>query len=108
MVKLSKNYRKEVVTSSDEDDVPQLVPIHDDSDSDDLRPYEEQDSDLDIVAQDQEFDVEGDEEEDDFGNKVLKEFGQRGINEEERMLERLKEIKANFYNSLNSKRILKK
>lgn len=37
-----------------------------------------------------------------------KEFGQKAINNEERIIARLAEIKANFYNKLDSKKLIKK
>jgi hypothetical protein len=57
--------------------------------------YEEIDSDLGIAAQPE-------SEEDD----IERHFGQRGINEEAKLLERLGEIRANFYNRLSSKKLI--
>lgn len=43
-----------------------------------------------------------------FEKRKLEQFGLVAINNEERLQERLKEIKANFYNRLESKKLIKK
>ena len=39
---------------------------------------------------------------------IEKKFGQKAINDEKGMLERLREIQLNFYNRLESKKLIKK
>ena len=51
------------------------------------------DSDLEIVSQEEE---------------TIQQFGLKAINNEERIKERLEELKANFYNSMASKKLIKK
>lgn len=48
------------------------------------------------------------DEKDDFEKEKKKQFAQRGINNEQLILKRLSEIRANFYNRLESKSIIKK
>ena len=43
-----------------------------------------------------------------FEKEKIKQFAQRGINNEDRIKLRLREIKANFYNRLESKKLIKK
>jgi CRISPR/Cas system CMR-associated protein Cmr1 (group 7 of RAMP superfamily) len=43
-----------------------------------------------------------------FEERKVEQFGQKLINNEERLKERLKEIKLNFYNRLESKKLIKK
>jgi hypothetical protein len=66
------------------------------SDQNDGMEEEELDSDIEIAAQD-----EMDDEE-------IYTFGQRAIYEKERILERIEDIKANFYNRLKEKKLIKK
>ena len=73
------------------------------------RSYDEVDSDLEIA----DHNNQDDESEDDgkpntFEKEKLKQFAQRGINDEAQILKRLSEIRANFYNRLESRRIIKK
>ena len=46
---------------------------------------------------------EVEEEEED----VVKKFGQRGVNEEARLLKRLNEVRLNFYNRLSSAKLIR-
>ena len=70
----------------------------------------EDDSDLEIAARDMENEsgegegVEGEE----FENARRDKFGLVGINNVEQIKQRVKEVKANFYNRLESKRLIKK
>lgn len=43
-----------------------------------------------------------------FEKVTIEKFGQRGIMEEEKIKERLHEIQQNFYNRLESKKLIKK
>jgi len=43
-----------------------------------------------------------------FEQKKVEQFGQRAINNEDRIKERLNEVKLNFYNRLESKKLIKK
>lgn len=43
----------------------------------------------------------------DFQEEVREKFGLRAVNEEAKILERLKEIRANFYNRLSSQKLIK-
>ena len=87
MVKLQQGYLKSKL--------PEALSSSSDSEPEEAASYEEVDSDLEIAAQP--------EEEDD---DVEKHFGQRGINEEAKLLERLNEIRANFYNRLSSQKLI--
>ena len=58
------------------------------------------DSDMMIAARDAAEKADDDEE--------LKKFGLKAINDEEGMLVRLKEMQQNFYNRLESKKLIKK
>jgi len=44
----------------------------------------------------------------DFKQDIAKEFGQRGINNEAAIEERLASLKSNFYNRLSSNKLIKK
>lgn len=46
--------------------------------------------------------------EDEFEREKIKQFGLKGINNEPRINQRLKEIRGNFYNRLDSKKLIKK
>ena len=107
MVKLAKHQK--VIDSSDSDQEDQILlknkpPQHSDSDDEenDNHSYEEVDSDIEIAIQD-EHQPKGESDEE-LGEEEV--FGQRGINNEARMLERLAEIQANFYNRLSSKKLI--
>ena len=41
-------------------------------------------------------------------HSIVEKFGLKAINDEEGMLERLKEVQQNFYNRLESKKLIKK
>lgn len=113
MVKLQQGYLKsrlpEALSSSDsEEGEEQVVPVvppkkklqqvqaDDEEESD--HSYDEVDSDVEIAAA---------AEEGDFEEAVREKFGQRGVNEEAKLLERLAEIRANFYNRLSSQKLIK-
>ena len=117
MVKLNQGYLKSrlpeaLSSSSDSEDLPQpkqqkaKVTKRDiaesDESEDELKSYEEVDSDIEIAA----VDEKEDSEEGDFDEVVEKKFGQRGVNDEAKILERLAEIRANFYNRLSSKKLI--
>ena len=76
---------------SSDDDQQILKKVASDSESE--ASYEEKDSDMEIAARD--ADTESDEDE-------TTKFGLRGIYERDRIITRLKEIQANFYNRLSS------
>ena len=76
---------------SSDDDQQILKKVASDSESE--ASYEEKDSDMEIAARD--ADAESDEDE-------TTKFGLRGIYERDRIITRLKEIQANFYNRLSS------
>jgi len=40
--------------------------------------------------------------------EIVKKYGQKVINNEDKILERLKEVQLNFYNRLESKKLIKK
>ena len=61
--------------------------------SDEEGSNDQLDSDLEIVSQEEE---------------TVREFGQRAINNEERLKVRLEDLKDNFYNSMASKKLIKK
>ena len=114
MVKQQKQSKYVLRTASedDEDEAPQLVDIEDDSSEQSLA-YDEHDSDLDIAALNSKNGGGQKQDntklnEDEFESEKLKQFGLRGINNEERINQRLKEIRANFYNRLESKKLIKK
>ncbi len=67
--------------------------------------YEEKDSDLEIAARGGQNEEES-EEEGDLDTKIREKFGLRGINEKEKILKRLGEIRANFYNRLSSQKLI--
>lgn len=64
---------------------------------------EESDDDVSIDSDQQIAERELNEEED-----LEKKFGLKAINDEEGMLERLKEVQLNFYNRMESKKLVKK
>lgn len=116
MVKAKKQHKKLFDSSeddqSDNDEVPKLIPVDnriddDDDENEGSRSYDEVDSDLEIAQQDDAA-MEESEEEGDFEMAKIKQFAQRGINEEAKMLQRVQEIRANFYNRLESKKLIKK
>jgi predicted outer membrane protein len=85
MVKLQKGYLKsklpEALSSSSESE----------SDHEEAPSYDQVDSDQEIAAQEE---------------TVEQRFGQRAINDEPRLLERLAEIRGNFYNRLSSQKLI--
>jgi len=85
---------KKGLFDSEDDEPPKLVPVDNRIESDD-ESYEEADSDLEIALQEEEEDE-------------VKHFGQRAVNEEAKMLQRVREMQANFYNRLESKKLIKK
>lgn len=113
---MGKKQRKLFDDSSSDDDadeeIPQLVPIkesqknskpsadlvREEEDEESSHPYDEEDSDLEIAEVG----------EDDFEKEELEQFAQRGINNEDLIKQRLKELKANFYNRMESKKLIKK
>ena len=80
---------------SSDDDQQILKKVASNSESE--ASYEEKDSDMEIAARD--ADAESDEDE-------TTKFGLRGIYERDRIITRLKEIQANFYNRLSSQKLI--
>ena len=91
---------KEDIVSDDEDD-------YDSEEGEELLDDEEKedeesvDSDIMIAARDAAQNA-------DQNSKIVEKFGMKAINDEEGMLERLKEIQSSFYNRLESKKLIKK
>jgi len=84
MVKLQKGYLKSKL--------PEALSSSSASDNEEEAPsYDQVDSDAEIAAQEE---------------TVEQRFGQRAINDEPKLLQRLAEIRANFYNRLSSQKLI--
>ena len=90
-----KNEVEKVESSSDEDYDDEDL----DSQDDQVDAQQSVDSDLVIAARDEAENPE---------SQVVEKFGLKAINDEEGMTERLKEVQQNFYNRLESKKLIKK
>lgn len=62
----------------------------------------EDDSDLEIAARGEKGRQQEEDEDEEEATTVQEKFGLKGINNEPRILQRLAEIRANFYNRLSS------
>ena len=80
--------------------------FNDDDEDESSQSYEEKDSDLEIAARGNDDDSEEEEEEGDFETQAKEKFGLRGIYEREKILQRLSEVRANFYNRLSSQKLI--
>ena len=89
----------EAVSDDSEDEVVQHR-FNEESESE--KSYDDKDSDMEIAARD---DQES-EEEGDLDTAAKEKFGLRGIYEREKIITRLNEIRANFYNRLSSQKLI--
>ena len=89
----------EAVSDDSEDEVVQQR-VNEESESE--KSYDDKDSDMEIAARD---DQES-EEEGDLDTAAKEKFGLRGIYEREKIITRLNEIRANFYNRLSSQKLI--
>ncbi|CDW84423.1 UNKNOWN [Stylonychia lemnae] len=88
----------------------------DDDEDDESHSYDEVDSDLEIAELENDKAANGHDDDDEdmddekktFEKEKIQQFAQRGINNEDMILKRIREIRANFYNRLESKRLIKK
>ena len=89
----------EALSDNSEDEVVQQR-VNEESESE--KSYDDKDSDMEIAARD---DQES-EEEGDLDTAAKEKFGLRGIYEREKIITRLNEIRANFYNRLSSQKLI--
>jgi len=68
--------------------------------------YLEDDSDLEIAARGEKGRKRDEDEDEEEATTVQEKFGLKGINNEPRILQRLAEIRANFYNRLSSQKLI--
>ena len=114
MVKRSKEEQKQLVAESESESES---PSEEDQIDESAEAEIEEASEV-KTGQDEEDDDEEDQSQDsdaaiaqrDINEKddLEKKFGQKAINDEKGMLERLREIQLNFYNRLESKKLIKK
>jgi Eukaryotic rRNA processing protein EBP2 len=90
----------EALSDDSEDEIVQQKRVQEVSESD--QSYDEKDSDMEIAARDN----QESEEEGDLDTAAKEKFGLRGIYERERIITRLNEIRANFYNRLSSQKLI--